>query len=71
MIAHLLERHRDGRRLGYFTGEEFAEADRARRLGAGWGILKSHEGDRSFTKAIREGRATAVYAHRDIRDVVF
>ena len=38
---------------------------------SGWGVLKSHEGDRSFTRAIRDGRAVAVYAHRDVRDVVF
>src|SRR3954453_335578 len=71
VIAHLLERHRAGRRLGYYTGEEFAAKYRKGHLDAGWGVLKSHEGDRSFTRAIKDGRALAVYAHRDVRDVVF
>src|SRR3954453_16497913 len=71
VIAHLLERHRDGGRLGYFPGEEFAPRYTADRDTSGWGVLKSHEGDQSFTRAIRDGRALAVYAHRDVRDVVF
>ena len=33
-------------------------------------MLKSHEGHRSFSHALRAGRAIAVYAFRDIRDVV-
>jgi hypothetical protein len=69
VIAHLLERHREGLRLGYETGEEFAaRSDRDARC---WKVLKSHEGHRSFAVAVVEGRATVVYAHRDIRDVVF
>ena len=34
-------------------------------------MIKSHEGDRSFARALAEGRALAVYSHRDVRDVVF
>ncbi|MHC5538715.1 sulfotransferase domain-containing protein [Singulisphaera rosea] len=71
VIAHLLERHRGGDRLGYLTGEEFAERDRATRDHAGWTILKSHEGHRQFSKVVAEKRAIVVYAHRDVRDVVF
>jgi hypothetical protein len=71
VIAHLLERHRDGRRLGYVTGEEFAERGDRDRSEGGWNVLKSHEGSRSFAEAVARGRATVFYAHRDVRDVVF
>ena len=37
----------------------------------GWRVFKSHEGDRCFARAIADGRAVAVYAYRDVRDVVF
>lgn len=71
VITHLLERYRGGQRLGYLTGEEFAaQYDSAARDDA-WRVLKSHEGDRSFARAIADGRAVAVHAHRDLRDVVF
>lgn len=77
VVAHLLERHRDGRRLGYLTGEQYHELVRAQAAKPGgststpWRVFKSHEGDRRFTHALAEGRAAAVYAYRDVRDVVF
>src|SRR4051812_45909329 len=71
VITHLLDKHRGGGRLGYLTGEEFADRYRSGEQDVGWSVLKSHEGDRSFARAIGERRAIAVYAHRDIRDVVF
>jgi Sulfotransferase domain len=79
IVAHLLERHCDGLRLGYLTGEEYARMVRvsAMRPPAGaslpaqWRVVKSHEGDRSFARAIAAKRAAAVYSHRDVRDVVF
>src|SRR5947209_10846769 len=73
VIAHLLERHRGGERLGYVDGEQYAALDRraGTGTGAGWRVLKSHEGHRSFARALAGGRAVAVYAYRDVRDVVF
>jgi hypothetical protein len=71
VIAHLLERHRDGHRLGYVTGEEYAALDNPKGNARRWRVLKSHEGHRRFATALAKGRARAVYAHRDIRDVVF
>jgi hypothetical protein len=74
VVAHLLERHRDGRRLGYLTGEQYHELVRAQTGSSartGWRAFKSHEGDRGFARALSEGRAVAVYAYRDVRDVVF
>ncbi len=79
VVAHLLEQHRDGRRLGYLTAEEYAGPSRPDASGAGprsvpssgWRVFKSHEGDRCFARAIADGRAVALYAYRDVRDVVF
>ncbi len=72
VIADLLERHRGATRLGYRTGEQFAELDdRSPAADGTWKVLKSHEEHRRFARVLAEGRALAVYAHRDVRDVVF
>jgi Sulfotransferase domain len=79
VIAHLIEQHHGGQCLGYLTGGQYAEltqstarAERNPNVAAqGWRVVKSHEGHRSFACAIEEGRAVAVYAYRDVRDVVF
>jgi len=76
VIAHLVERYFDGTRLGYLTGAQYTallrkeapanlETTRCPR------VLKSHEGDRVFARSLAAGRAVAVYAYRDVRDVVF
>jgi hypothetical protein len=71
VIAHLIEKHWNGVRLGYLTGEKFAALDDVWADRACWSVLKSHEGDQRFAARIAEGRALAVYAYRDIRDVAF
>lgn len=71
VIAHLLERHRGGQRLGYVTGEGYAALDDSEGDARRWRVLKSHEGHRRFATALAEGRARAVYAHRDIRDAAY
>jgi hypothetical protein len=77
VVAHLIEQHYDGRRLGYLTGEEYTAMRHsdvqnpdptARRV---WRVFKSHEGDRVFARAVRQGQARVIYAYRDVRDVVF
>ncbi len=76
VIAHLVEQYFDGTRLGYLTGAQYTallrkaaptnlEPTRCPR------VLKSHEGDRVFARSLAAGRALAVYAYRDVRDVVF
>jgi hypothetical protein len=67
IVADLVEQHHGGCRIGYLTGEEYA------RIGTsdGWRVLKSHEEHPSFTAAIKRGRAIAIYAYRDLRDVVY
>ncbi len=71
VIAHLLERHQGGVRLGYLTGEQFEEMDDRDGDDGTWKVLKSHEEHGRFARLLAEGRAIAVYAHRDVRDVVF
>lgn len=71
VVAHLLERHRGGRRLGYLTGEQFADHADREGDGGGWAVLKSHEEHGRFARELAGGRALAVYAHRDVRDVAF
>jgi hypothetical protein len=71
VIAHLIEKHWNGVRLGYLTGEKFAAFDDIWADKPVWSILKSHEGDSRFASAIAENRTITVYAYRDVRDVVF
>jgi hypothetical protein len=71
VIAHLIEKHWGGIRLGYLTGERFTAFDDVWAGKPCWCVLKSHEGSTRFVSTLAEGRAVAVYAYRDIRDVVF
>ncbi len=71
VVAHLLEKHRGGRRLGYLTGDQFAELDDREGDDGSWKVLKSHEEHGRFAEALAGGRALAIHAHRDVRDVVF
>lgn len=79
VIAHLVEQHRGGLRLGYLTPEQYAgpdspavaDANRKGDAAAGWRVFKSHDGHPSFARAIAGGRAVAIYAYRDVRDVAF
>ena len=71
VIAHLLERHRGAYRLGYLTGEQFEDLDDREDTTDDWRVLKSHEEHGRFARVLAEGRAIAVYAHRDVRDVAF
>jgi hypothetical protein len=79
VIAHLIEQCYGGQRLGYMTSEQYAalarsDASKRRKVPgetARWRVVKSHEGDRSFARALSQRRALAVYAYRDMREVVF
>jgi Sulfotransferase domain len=77
VVAHLIEQYYDGQRLGYLTNEQYTAMRHsdvqdpeptARRV---WRVFKSHDGDRVFAQAVRQGRARVIYAYRDVRDVVF
>jgi hypothetical protein len=77
VVAELIERHKGGRRLGYLTADHYRDLNRSDAAGRGspsateWRVFKSHEGDRRFAAALARGQARAVYAYRDVRDVVF
>jgi hypothetical protein len=79
VAAHLTEERCGGRRLGYLVSGEFTALLRddtlKRKAGSreqrGWRVIKAHEGEPSMARELRAGAACALYAHRDIRDVVF
>jgi hypothetical protein len=79
VVAHLIEQHKEGQRLGYVTSEEYVALLRSDRsnsqsrslLASRWRVLKSHDRDRSFAYEVTAERAMAVYAYRDVREVVF
>ncbi len=70
VIAQIIERHRGGERLGYLSGDQFGRWESSGER-PGWWVLKSHEGHRTFEQRIKQGKALAVYAFRDTRDVVY
>jgi hypothetical protein len=76
VIAHIVERHFGGARLGYLTAAQYRNLDRDlgsdnRQQGPSPRVFKSHEGDRVFARALAARQAVGVYAFRDVRDVVF
>ncbi|HEX3447005.1 MAG TPA: sulfotransferase domain-containing protein [Isosphaeraceae bacterium] len=79
VVSHLIIHYQGGQRLGYLTGEQYAAVFQPATptspeapLRTGYRrVVKTHEGDRSFARALAERRARAVYAYRDVREVVF
>ena len=70
VVAHLLERHRGVERLGYQMGSQYDRLPEAEADGP-WRVLKSHEEHPKFRRTLAQGRALAIYAYRDLRDVIF
>jgi hypothetical protein len=66
VAAHLVERHRGGRRLGFLVGEVYTPP-----AARPWRVLKSHDAHPAFSAALKAGRAAALYCYRDLRDVAF
>src|SRR5216683_601369 len=72
VVSHLIERYRKGRRMGFIVdGEQFSKQDNQKKARKLWQSLKVHDGHELFAASLAEGRALAVYAYRDIRDVVY
>jgi hypothetical protein len=79
VVSHLITDYQCGQRLGYLTGQQYAaliHSDASSRHEAPlqtrqWRVVKVHEGDPSFARALADNRAVAVYAHRDVREVVY
>jgi hypothetical protein len=69
ICAELVERKAGGERLGFIVGPEYVPSSEPDQ--STWRVLKTHDGHDVFAAALREGRARAVYARRDLRDVVF
>lgn len=66
VVGHLIEAHRRGERLGYVEGAEY----RPSLVEGHWRVLKCHDRHPNFDRALDRGVAIAIYAHRDVRDVV-
>jgi hypothetical protein len=71
VACRLLERHRQASRLGVLTEEGFREVERREPSPGVWHVLKSHDGTTAFAAALAAGRALALYAYRDLRDVAY
>jgi hypothetical protein len=70
VAALLLERHRDGRRLGYADGDQFI-AEIEPTLDTSWSVLKAHNVHNRYAELLVEGGSLAIYSYRDLRDVAF
>jgi hypothetical protein len=79
VAAHLVEEHGAGRRLGYLLSGQYTALlaeDSAKGIAdprgrRGFRVIKAHEGERAMARELSAGRACALYAFRDVRDVVF
>jgi hypothetical protein len=73
VASHLVEQHQRGRRLGFFTPEEFIAKCLAQepQSDVAWGVLKAHDRHERFAELLADGRALAVYSYRDLRDVAY
>src|SRR5438552_18948007 len=71
VVCRLVERYCSGRRLGFLDGDAFHAQDDAAVADRCWLVLKAHDGHERFGEALEHGRARAVYAFRDVRDVAF
>lgn len=56
---------------GYLTGPEYARAEVAARSRSQIRLFKGHEGHPAYSAAMYRSRAMGIYAHRDVRDVIF
>ncbi len=71
VACHLLEHHREGERLGFWQGDQFAAHAASGVDPERWSVLKSHDADDCLGVALREGRALGLYSYRDLRDVAY
>jgi Sulfotransferase domain len=79
VAAHLVEEHGGGRRLGYLLSGQYTALlaeDGARGIAdsgerEGFRVIKAHEGERAMARELKARRACALYAFRDVRDVVY
>lgn len=73
-VALEIMSHRTQRKvqpLGYLTGPEYARIEKAHQFEGQARVFKGHEGHPAYTRAMFRGKAIGLYAHRDIRDVIY
>ena len=71
VVGQILERHRDGQRLGFADGGGFASAVEPTLDESHWSVLKAHDAHPKFAERLGRGQALGIYSHRDLRDVAF
>ena len=79
VAAHLVEEHcrrppsgiPAQRRVHGSSGPGRRNARAATKIGRGWRVIKAHEGERAMASELSAGELAALYAYRDVRDVVF
>jgi hypothetical protein len=74
IASRLVEQHRGGCRLGFFTPANFIERrlrQRVMQTDQNYQILKVHDRDKCFASLLADGCARAVYSYRDLRDVAY
>lgn len=67
----ILEKHRNGTRLGFITGIYFDEKVKFGRFDSEWGVLKAHDAHDRFAAILGTRQALGLYAYRDLQDVVY
>jgi hypothetical protein len=65
VACHVVERFRQGRRLGYVPGERYVAGEES------WRVLKAHDFHPRFAQALADNRAVALCSFRDLRDVAY
>ncbi len=71
VAGQLLERFRGAQRLGFVDGGRFATEFESGLEPSAWGVLKAHDAHEHYANLLADGRALAIYSHRDLRDVAF
>jgi hypothetical protein len=71
IASELIETHYQGQRLGFLNGEQYAGCTVPAGSASAWRVLKAHDGHAAFAEALAGGRALALYAYRDLRDVAY
>ena len=70
VVGALLEKYRDGQRLGFVEGIRYAEKLAENPRTGPWAVLKAHDFHDGFGELLATGRAIGFYSYRDLRDVI-
>ena len=70
VVGSILEKHRDGQRLGFVEGIRYDEKLTENPLSSDWAVLKAHDYHSGFGELLATGQAIGFYSYRDLRDVI-